>query len=430
MADETNRILEEAAQAAAQIENPGARSDGYARIAGIYVKYNQAGGLEILAAALGACEKIKYPAEKAKRLAWIAGIYQAAGDNVKAAAHFERAVRLAAAAETITANIEALYTIACEYVEAGLNEKAAALLQNLHAAVTSSIKEVDPVCELANIAELNIEIDRLDAGEKVLKEAAQMVQNQDTFIKIEHLIEIARIYTGAGEKREAEEKLNEALAILGSADPENRAYFRLKMADVYITSDNRHAVFKLLEQTAGEVSPENTEYAKTRLYLEIAARYIQVGDEEAAFRLVDSTAAHAEKIEDINDRIQVLSEAAKLMIEMDLTEQATGFTEQIHLLTSKPIGAGPGLSALGNAAVLWSKLNKPAQTQAAVQQIQQWVQNTKVKTGGLGIFVNEISTVGEIAEALILARLIQEPPSRVEALFNVAEAMEKEKLPP
>jgi tetratricopeptide (TPR) repeat protein len=425
MTEKINHILEEAAQAAAQIENPGACADGYTRIAETYVKYKLTGSLETLGAAINACEKIKYPAEKAKRLAWIASIYQAAGDKTKAAEYFERAVRLAAASETLTENIEALYTIAGEYIEAGLNENAAALLEKLHAAVTSASREVDPVCELTNIAELYGEINQLTAAETALNEAAQLVQNQDTFIKIEHLIEIARIYAGAGEQQAAEERLNEALAILPSVDPETRAYFRLKIADVYLISDDRHNVLTLLEQTAGEVSPETTEYVKGRLYLEMAARYIQAGDQEAAFRLIDSTTAHDEKIEDINDRIQVLYEASKLMLEMDLTEQATGFTEQIQLLIGQPIGAGSKLSALGRMAVMWSKLNNPALTQATVQRIQELLENAKVKTSGLSVFVQEIATAGDMAAALILARLIREPISRSEALCYVAEAMEE-----
>jgi hypothetical protein len=147
-----------------------------------------------------------------------------------------------------------------------------------------------------------------------------------------------------------------------------------------------------------------------------------LGDREAALALLDSTAANSEKIAAIDDRIQTNYKIGKLLAEMGLAEKAISLAERLHLLTVQPVNDGSRLSGLGSTAVLWSKLKKPAKIDAVVNEIRELLQRNKIKTSGLGIYVNEIAAAGETAPALILARLIREPETRSAALCAVAGA--------
>jgi tetratricopeptide (TPR) repeat protein len=423
LGEEIDRILEEATLSASRVELAAIRSASYARIAEACLKHGSIPiCLEMLFKALEACEKIKYPEEKAKRLAWIARIYQELGDSAKAKEQFKRAVLLACAAETVSKKVGALYDLACEYADAGLNEEAEKTLETLHATVTIAQEEVDVVCELINIAGLYIDMNNIARAGAILKEALQITaQAQYTWFKIERGVEIAQAFASAGENDQSEIWLSESLANLNSVDKENRTYFNLKIADVFLTLGNHQSAIELLQKTAQEARENESNYAKAQSLTEIAEKYLQMDDGSAAIVILNTIAEAIEKIEDVKDKIAMLVKTADLLREAGQEEKALSLAEQSQILAESLIDAKSRVFSLGNVAVLWAKLQQREKVHAVVSRLQKLAQNTPVKTSGLGEIAAELAAAGETAPALVLARLIREPEIRVTALCRIVD---------
>ena len=416
--------MEEALEIAAGVGPAAARSTGYAQIAEACLKYgNQAGSRAALAEALKAAEKIKYPDEKAKRLAWIARLYQALGNSVKAQEQFTRAVLLAGAAETISKKVGALYDVACEYVDAGLNAEAEKTLAVLSAAVTAAEEEVDFVCELVNIAGLYIDVNKNARADETLQEARRKnAETADPWFKLERGLEIAQTFAAASASRQAGELITESLAGLALVDPGNRTYFNLKIADVYIILGNRHAAIELLQEAASETGENESNYTQAQSLVEIAEKYLRLDDISAAIVILNTIAGVIGKIEAIQDKIAMLVKAADLLREAGQALKAVSLTEHAQILAESLVDAKSRLFCLGIVAVSWAKLKATAKVLEVVSRLEKMVQSGPVKTSGLGAIVAELASAGEISSALVLAHLVREPEIKVSALCSIIQA--------
>ncbi|HEX7475727.1 MAG TPA: hypothetical protein VF318_07125, partial [Dehalococcoidales bacterium] len=372
MAEEIVRILAEAELTAAGVGPAAARSTCYAQIAEACLEYgNQAGSLAALTEALKAAEKIKYPEEKAKRLAWIARLYQALGESRSAQEQFTRAVLLAGAAETASKKIGALYDVACEYVDAGLNAEAEKTLATLSATVSAAEKEVDVVCELVNVAGLYIDMNKNVQADAVLKDAHQInAETEDPWFKAERGIEIAQAFAAASESRQTDELITESLASLALVDKENRPYFRLKMADVYIILGKRQAAIELLRKTADEAGENESNYIQAQSLTEIAEKYLRLNDISAATGILNTIAGVIEKIEDGKDKIAILVKTSALLQQAGQEPKAISLTGQSQILAESLVDPKSRLFCLGIVAVSWAKLKATEKVLEVVSRLE------------------------------------------------------------
>jgi tetratricopeptide (TPR) repeat protein len=259
-------------------------------------------------------------------------------------------------------------------------------------------------------------------GDETLKGAILInAQTQDTWFKIERAIEIAQTLAAASESEQVKELLTESLANLNLVDKENRTYFSLKMADIYLTLGNHQSAIELLQKTVEEVNGNENKCAKTENLLAIAEKYLQMDDGPAAIVIINTIAEAIEKIEDVKDKIAMLVKAANLQWEAGQEPKAISLTEQSQILAESLIDAKSRVFSLGNVAVLWAKLQQKEKVRAVVSRLQKLAQNTPVKTSGLGEIAAELAAAGDIASALVLAHLIREPEIRVTALCRIVD---------
>jgi tetratricopeptide (TPR) repeat protein len=423
---EIGQILEDAFQMAGRIERPTTRGVNYTAVAGAYLKIgNESRCLEILTKALKVADLFKKPDEKARQLAWIARIFQEAGEADKAREQFTRAVLLARASETAAQKIDALYHITCEYAAAGMNNEAEKASEELHTLVINPENEIDSVCELINLAEIQVDIGQADKAREILLESLNKTREiKDSWFKTERLIEIAEIYTDILQMGDASLRiLIDAQAGANLIDEMNRSYFLLRIVDRYLALECRPEVSAILTGLLEIVNREELLSSKISDLIEMAWKYMEMGDRTTSINLLSKAKALNEGVEEVKDRISNLIAISELFEEMDLREQALEIANQalglVGVLSDKK-----SLSfLLGNMAILFANLDNHEKASEMVSRIIQTIQETPVKTSGLGAIVSELSETGETSLALRLATIIREPEAKSEALIKVAECL-------
>ncbi len=416
------RLLEYLMHLALQVEPAVARCAACARIAGVYLKFgNKAGGLAALASGLAACDRIKYPSEKAEHLAWLARLYAEAGAEDQAQAYFKRALLLARAAETAPQKVATLYQIASEYRDAGWKEPARQTLTVLTELLSSLPPEVDTVSELVNVAELYSELADFELVAKVLQTASGLAaQTRDVWLRTERRIAIAGALAAAGNREPSIRQLDEALVDLQTMAKANHYYFWLKIIDVYLTLELETRAADLLAQAAGAAESGQADYEQAFALTEVAGYYLLLPDKPAAARILQKAVVAASRIADGKDQAAVWMTIAANLDKAGVQAESRALAARSQALAEDLTDIQSRLFAFGRVAVLWTDLKCGEKSREVIARMEKTVEGRKLKTGGLSTIAAELADSGEYANALIVAGLVHEPARRLSALCHIA----------
>lgn len=424
MSEVVDKLLEYALQEAPKIQRPLGRSQGYTEIARVFLKSGRKSrSMECLQTALQSAGSLK-PEEKSRQLAEIAVVYASAGDRVQAADLFKRAVLLAQAAETPAQQSGALLQIASEYAAADMADDAEVVLSRLHDLVTNPESGIDTACELVDIASIYADIGQMDKSGETAEEAIQVSKKlEDNWIRAERFLAVAQVYSDIDNMEKARQVLEEALHTVDRIDPAGKPYFLIRMTDIWTDLEDQPQAEEILSTALGIVNEEEAAFPRSGDLIEIARRLADLGKNSYAGEVLDRAQASAEEIEDNKDKIARFIEIAGLRDELGTSGDALEQANRAFHLCSRLTDNRTLLHMLGNLALLYSGLKKKEKADEAVSWIRKTVQETNVRTTGLGTPAEDLAAAGELIQSLRLGALIHEPEIKVYILARVSQSL-------
>ncbi len=404
-------LLEKALQAAGKINQTSARCAALTQIAGAYHQNGETTRCAaILVEALKTADTLKYPHEKAKSLAAIARVLVNNGQADQAHQQFSRAVLLARAAESPYQTVEALLSIARAYHEVQINREPHNLLEELHKLVVEPDNGLDSAAELVNIAELYDDLGQQDQAASVLNEALTIAEKiPDKWFRMERLIEIAESYGSTGWPEKAIPVLNQAVSLVSEIEEYSRPYFLLRLAEVNIFLDKKSEAVKILKTIPSIILAEETVYEKAGGLIEVAERYLEIGENISAVELLVQAIVLSDTIVEPKEKIVIQTEAAEWLDEAGHLDQARELADRVYTLCQQLPDKKASIFSLGNLAILFVYLQDSARAAQIIENIIRIVQETAAKTAGLGAIGMELAAEGQDELAMRLAGIIKEP---------------------
>jgi tetratricopeptide (TPR) repeat protein len=417
-------LLEYAVRTAEKIEKPALRSLNYTEIAGVYLKNGQTSRcLELIGEALKAANLLK-PEEKARQLAWIAGIYIEAGKEADSRELFKRAVLLARAAETPAQKSSALSEIAWEYTTVGLSSEASEIATELYRTVIDPENELDTAGELINIAGIYFDNGQIDQTGEILEEVLRLSESlKDNWFRAERRIETAQIYFDAGNMEKARQILPEALSATNLLEPASQPNFMIRIADIYHRVGDRLRSMEILTSALEIVMQNDKGFSVSGEMLEIAESLAEQEEYAKSAEILTQAQALTGRFDDIKDKIARYTEMAGLWSELGQTKEALDTAQKAWDLCAALVDKRSRVYLLGKLALLYIKLHGKDKMDMAVSLIIQIIKETNVKTAGLGTLAAELSAAGEPVIALRLVDLIREPEVKAGALSGIADSL-------
>ncbi len=351
----------------------------------------------------------------------MARLFARAGDPARAKEQFIRATLLSRACETAAQKIDALYRIACEYADASLHNEASVLLTELHSLVIDPASEVDTAYELINVAEIYSDIQQTEEARSILEEALKITrENKDNWFKAERLTEIAQTYIDLDDISLALPLLQEALPVVNQIDEINRPYFWLRIVDCCIRTNQKTEAAKVLQEILTAISHYETAQTQSGGMIEVAEKYLQLGETQSAVDLLGQSRSIAERIDDANDKIAMLIEIGSLLGEAGQKEKSLEAAGQARELIDKLTENKSAPFLLGNLSVLLAESGEKEKASQIIDDVIRIVPDLRIKTSGFGAIVSDLAAAGDPEIALRLAAIIREPEVQADAFTSVA----------
>jgi tetratricopeptide (TPR) repeat protein len=419
-----DELLEYALSVAGKVDKAYAKAFNYSEIASIYLEYGQKSRCQdILAENLKIVDLLKHPAEKAERLAWIGRVYAESGDITKAKEAFSRATLLAKASAPAE-SVAGLYRVACEYLDSNLKDDANSITSELYKAVIVLENDIDKALELINIADIYAETGQTEKAREVLDQALRISATiKDGWFKAERLTDIAQEYLDIGLKEQAGQVMIDALAAANSVSVENRFYFLLKMVDLYFKGDEKTKAQDTLAALREVVNGDESAYSKSKDLIEMAERYWELGDKEASFKILDEGMETIQTIQEIEDKITCLAEIADVFGNQEQKGKALDIAGQALKLCEKVENKKTAIYLMGTIALLFVQLNSPDKAAETVTAIIKALDESFVKTVGLGAVVIDLAAAGEFELALRLVNSVKDAHIKSSAIVNIAKSL-------
>jgi tetratricopeptide (TPR) repeat protein len=183
-----------------------------------------------------------------------------------------------------------------------------------------------------------------------------------------------------------------------------------------------------LNQILEIVSQDDSSFSKSGDLLEIADRYQQLGDIPKADALLIEAGEASEKIEKLEDKIERFVQIADNLIKIGQIEKASETAGEALDLCGMIADKRSLVYLLGRIALSYIKLENKNKAAELVSAISKVIQESKVKTSGLGPIAVDLALADACALALRLASLIKEPEVKVEALSIICRSLAEAKL--
>jgi tetratricopeptide (TPR) repeat protein len=425
MSNIVEQLLNYALVIAAKIDRPLGKGTVYLQLAEAWQENGpKSRCLEILGEVLIILDRLKHPDEKAKMLAWAARIYSQAGDSARSREQFTRATLLARAAETANQKIESLYRIAAEYAAAGLLDESTTVLTDLRETVLQSGNEIDIPAELIDLAEIEMDIGRLEKARETLGEALPMAEKiQDNWFRALRLVEIAEIYPALGGAGKALAILEKALSIVQGLETLNQPYFLFKIVQIYFASGASEKARQVLARAREIIDSEESPYSRSQGLVELAGWSLQLEDTAGAADLLSRAAQIAGSIESLKDRMAVSTEIASTWGKVGQLEPGRLLAEQVRELCESLPDKKSELIYWGDLALVYRDLKEDEKATTIVSRLIEVVRETNIRTAGLGAIAADLAESGDYLAALRLAGIIREPEAKAGALVNIAQGI-------
>ncbi|MCR4394782.1 MAG: hypothetical protein NUV31_10470, partial [Dehalococcoidales bacterium] len=273
-----SELLTSALKWSEQISRPSARTAALIQIArAFWANQEKEKSLQTLAQTLKMIEIIKMPIEKAGQLSWIARAFAEVGEEEIARKEFERATLLAHAAG-IPAVRDALLDIALEYKEAGWQQAAESILNELEDMLPENCG--DRAFLLLSLSEIYLEIESREKALQLLKKAQiEASKIEDNWFRIERMLDVAENLAEAGETVTANQILGQIEAELPALAEVSRPYFLLRMAAVYRRVGEIQRAREILDSLHDKLR-EDEASIRVESLLNAAEEYIDLGEEK------------------------------------------------------------------------------------------------------------------------------------------------------
>jgi tetratricopeptide (TPR) repeat protein len=420
-----DNLLEKAHLAAVKINLASARSLMLSQIAMVYAaNHNTSMASALASEALKTADTVKYPHEKAKCLAAAAAVLARLGQIDGALAQFNRSVLLARAAETPAQIIEALYRTAAHYIDSGLIEKGLNLLAELIKMVVDPSSDVDSAAELVNIAELYDDLGRKEQAYSLLGQArAIALKNPDLWFRLERLIEIADTFASSGSADRALSLIDSVSPLVAQIDDFSRAYFLLRLAEVYIGLKMYSPAQEVLKSVSLIDNSEESAYEKAGRLIEVAEKYLEMNDQAAALTLLTQAGGLVGSINNTKEQIAIRVELAEWLDAAGKPAEAAGLAEQAMSACRDLVDKKSAIFCLGNLLLVFSYLRNPARTAQLMDEILKIAGETSSKTAGLGAIGLELIDEGDNDLAFRLVEVVREPEVQSNLYLALAAAL-------
>jgi tetratricopeptide (TPR) repeat protein len=417
-------LLENALFLADTAEKASARSLSFIEVAEVFLEAGLKDRcLDTLAGALKVVETLPQPNERVLRLAWAAGLFSRAGDDRTAKELFQRSTLLARAIAE-DQKIQALSEIAGEYLELDLKQEALALLGELGSSIGLLANEVEKAHQLTVLADLLAEFQEKEEALRLLEAAFQITrQIKDNWFKAERLVEIAQSLSQSAQPDRSAAVLEEALVVSARIEAANRPYFIFNIIDLLLELGRQSQALELANGLLEIINQDPSTFSRAGALVELAERYRDAGSEKKALNLLTFARETADKAESDTDRISSYARIGELQGQLGETQPALELAEKAFYLCGHIQNARTHIYLLGDLAQVFEALGAREKSARCVSRILELVDQSDVRTLGLGEVANELAEAGEIVLALKLTAKIREPEVKSGSLCAIASAM-------
>jgi len=423
-----NELLTAALKWSEQIPRPSARTTALIQIArAFWANQEKEKSLQTLAQALKMIEVIKMPFEKAGQLSWIARAFAEIGEKGIARKEFERATLLARAAE-IPAARDALLDIALEYKEAGWQQAAERILNELEDILPENCG--DRAFLLLSLSEIYLEIKSREKALGLLKKAQiEASKIQDTWFRIERMLDVAENLAEAGETVTGNQILGQIEAELPSLAEVSRPYFLFRMAAVYRRGGEIQKAREILVSLPDKIR-EDEASVRVESLLSAAEEYLDLGEEQESVKLLELILQEIYQVENLKDRALLQLRVAELYQFLNRLPEATRLAERV-LEVCEEIKDNRGKTyLLASLAVFYFKAGQREKGSKIIGLIEKLIEQRSTGTTGLGEIALDLAENGEFFPALQITSLIREPHIRIEALTGICRTLLAAGSPP